>query len=164
MRIPTYWLILWTITMMACADTPPQEASELPAVPDTISRNSDRDPTPELTRNYWKLIRMYDQVPTAPLQGITVVNIRFDQDGTIFGFSGCNSVGGTYAFTENTIHFTPETTTAVSCQHETEEALFLQMLRNAAYYNLSIDSLILFDRSRGRIGAFKSVSSLLLFH
>ena len=164
MRIPIYWLIILLTTSLGCGEPPAENTGEQQSVTDTVSLGDSVVNEPQLTHVHWKLTTMYDQTPMPPLQGTTVTNLRFDADGTIFGFGGCNTVAGTYSVTENTIKFSPETTTPVSCDRASDEALFLRMLHNATHYTLTTDSLIIFDQSHIRIGSFKSVPSLLMFH
>ncbi len=80
--------------------------------------------------------------------------LRFGTDGTVTGFTGCNSLNGTATVTGNKIEFRAVATTKKACEPEVNriEKAVLDTLRGAATYRIDGQSLALTNGADPAIG------------
>lgn len=84
-----------------------------------------------------------------PIKGAETF-VRFQNDGKLIGFAGCNSFFGSYVATDNTIEPGPIGSTRMACPDDVmaAEQKFLAALQSATSYRIVADELILTGEGR----------------
>jgi len=115
-------------------------------------------PEASLTNTYWKLIEINGQ-PAALGAGNRELHMVLTIEGDrVQGFSGCNKFTGNYQREDSQLHFEPLASTRMACSTGMEqEKRFLDALGNTVRYELSGESLSLYDRHDQLILRFESV-------
>lgn len=88
-----------------------------------------------------------------PSEG-SVITLAFDDDGRVAGSSGCNSYGGSYTLTSETIQFSQLFSTKRACPDTVlmeQEARYLMILGSASRYSLADDQLTIVTNGGGRL-------------
>lgn len=98
-----------------------------------------------------------------PLIAGTTITLKFGSDGRARGSGGCNSFGGNYSVSGNTISFSPVISTRRACinaEMNQQEQRFLSALQSAETFRLSGNSLVIFhDDGRNRLLFISTLTS-----
>ena len=93
-----------------------------------------------------------------PLPGTTIF-LEFNEDGSANGSDGCNNMGRGYSIDGNEIKFSAAgPTTLMACPGPImdQSAMFQEALTNAATFNVSEDTLTLFDADGDVVATFQA--------
>lgn len=93
----------------------------------------------------WKLVSY------GPLDSMTTAvpeaeaKLTFNDDGTVTGSGGCNSMGGAYAVNEEMVTFSDVTSTLMACDEPrmAQEGAVAQVLRGSAQFEIKDQTLTL---------------------
>ncbi len=137
-------------------------AGEGEATLEESEMSSESDTTPvvvPLAGTSWLLSTLDGQ---APLAG-TTITLEFADEENAAGTSGCNGFGASYEADGFHISFGPTVGTLRACEEPVmaQEQAFLQVLADAAFYEVSASSLRLFDAQRTLLAEFVPASSEL---
>lgn len=102
----------------------------------------------------WKVTEIKDGIMLIPKQA-GAFEITFEPDGHFSAKTDCNSVGGTYIATpEKNISFGDMVSTKMFCE-DSEERLFITMLKSLTTYRFTTKGELMFDTSEGGTALFK---------
>lgn len=94
-------------------------------------------PAALVTPKVWRLTELMGKPVTAP-KGNRVPELTFQRDGRVTGYSGCNSLTGTFSVTGTTqLRFGPIAATRKACLESTVEAEFLKMLGSVDNFTIA---------------------------
>lgn len=98
---------------------------------------ADEGPRPSLAGTEWVLTSLNGLPPIAG----TRVTLRFEPDGQVGGGAGCNSYGGSYALTADTLAFSDMAWTDMACLDPAgvmdQEIAYMQALQAVTWYQMS---------------------------
>lgn len=108
----------------------------------------------DLDGTHWTVTQINGQPPVA---GDAVVDLSFEADDRIGGRATCNSYGGTYTISGQTLSFSDVFSTKMACADEAlnaQESAYLQALSSVASYDLVGDTLTLKDAGGAAVLVF----------
>ncbi|MBV2130528.1 META domain-containing protein [Arsukibacterium indicum] len=114
------------------ASEPAQQQSPTPAHADSVN-----------IAGKWQLTELQQQ----PVDPDNKVFLQFDPAGRVTGYTGCNSLTGTYQLQGSRLSFGPLATTRKACLDETVEPQLLDVLNNVDNISIAADQLSL-NRAR----------------
>jgi heat shock protein HslJ len=131
-----------TILLGACASTnqgqPPAQGSALPGTE-------------------WVLVSLHGEAPIAG----KAITLRFEE-GSVEGSGGCNTYGGSYATSEESLRLSDLYWTEMACMEPegimAQEQAYLSALNSAAGYRIENDRLELTDEAGAQVLAFDAAS------
>lgn len=107
---------------------------------------------PSLTSNVWKAVGVNNgKGGVSSLRKGTEITIEFNDEGNVFGHSGCNSFSGGYELKGNAVQFSPMAGTRKMCAEPEgvmeQETAFLQALEKSSVWKIKEGSLELRDET-----------------
>jgi heat shock protein HslJ len=140
------------------AEEPEQEAIAAPEEVAPEETTAEAAAEGSLTGVIWNLTSLNGQ----PLLPTTSITAEFSEDGTVGGSSGCNNYNAVYETDGSsiTINSSPAAMTLMACPEPImeQERAYLEALSAAATYEVSADSLSLFDADGNLVAVFEVVS------
>ena len=115
------------------------------------------DPEARLENTYWKLM-LLDDTPVATPEGAREIQFVLNSEThRVSGFSGCNSMMGTYAVEKQKLVFSNMGGTRMACTDTMELELRVhQMFSNVANWKIAGETLTLIDARGKAIATFES--------
>lgn len=117
------------------------------------------NPLAELTNTYWKLLSIDGEPIVMAAQQTKEAFLQMVEDnGAIKGFGGCNYFSGRYNVEGHSLSFSPLASTRKACIYGMEdEAKFLQILDQTAYYSIHKEDLTLLNERKKPIARLQAV-------
>ena len=101
-----------------------------------------------LANTEWELVELMGKPVEQKVPSPKTLGLKFNNDGRVSGFVGCNSVGGTYELMEGSrIKFSQLISTMMACEDMELENEYKKILETVDNYNLSDTALVL-NRAR----------------
>ncbi len=103
-------------------------------------------PTGSLEGTRWRLQSMGAQGAEKTVEGNATLLLQFDPGGKVSGNGGCNTFGGGYKVSGQSLTFSDLVSTLRACTDETvsnQESRYLKALQQARRYTLAGDSLVI---------------------
>jgi len=134
------------------------EVIAAPAEEAADDTNTVGSPDDSLTGTIWNLTSLNGQ----PLVPATRITAEFNEDGSISGSSGCNNYNAVYEVDGGsiTINSSPAAMTLMACPEPimAQEAAYLETLSAAATFEISAETLTLFNAGGNPVAVFEAVS------
>lgn len=109
-----------------------------------------------LANTEWELVELMGKPVEQKVPSPKTLGLKFNNDGRVSGFVGCNSVGGTYEVKEgNRIKFSQLISTMMACDDMELENQYKRILETVDNYNLSDTSLVLNRAKMAPMARFK---------
>lgn len=91
----------------------------------------------------WKLVSYGPPDSMTAAVPDSEATLTFDDDGTVGGSGGCNSLSGTYEVSDQTVTFSEMTSTLMACDEPrmTQEAAVTQVLSGSAQFEIKDQTL-----------------------
>jgi heat shock protein HslJ len=138
-------MILGVLLLAGCTHDRPETAGQTPAS------------TAQLLNNYWKLTRLGDQVITTPQETREVHFVLHSENQRVTGFSGCNSLMGSYVLDGNELKFDQVGGTLMACTGDMAlEREFLAMFGDVSRWQIEGETLELQDAGGKPLAVFES--------
>lgn len=99
---------------------------------------------PQLTGTQWRLVALNGQPPVPA----TSVTLNFNADNQVGGNGSCNSFGGTYTTSGNSLKIAELASTMMACADQAineQESAYFQALQSVATYEIANNQLTLKD-------------------
>jgi putative lipoprotein len=152
------------ILMAGCTTTPaPVPTTTTTPVPSTVVTVAATAPLtdPALTGN-WNLDGGMVGGGTMPVIPNVQITLKFNNDGTLSGFGGCNNYNGGYILTGQTTEFGktitigPLASTKIYCADTSDlESKYLANLQNTKTYSITNNKMILRSSDLNQLSYFK---------
>ena len=114
-------------------------------------------PTARLENTHWKLVLLDDKSISTPEGGREIQFVLNSETHRVTGFSGCNSLIGTYAVENTKIVFSNMGGTRMACADTMELELRVhQMFSSVANWKIAGETLTLIDAHGKAIATFES--------
>lgn len=154
MRHTINLFLILSLTIFGCSSTD-KLASD-------VIENSSQETTSSatITETYWKLIELEGQaLKMSENQEREIYFILKNEDTGIIGFSGCNTINGSYKLEEgNRIRFVQMATTMMACPDmEVDESTVLKVFNLTDNYTINGDTLSLNMARRAPLAIFEAV-------
>jgi heat shock protein HslJ len=139
--------ILCLLTLGACSHDPSPATSA-----------TDTKSTAELLNTYWKLARLGEQVITTPEGAREIHMVLHSENQRVAGFSGCNSMMGSYVLEGASLRFAQMAGTMMACAGTgmNLERDFLSVFSQAARWEIRGETLTLRDANGQMLAVFES--------
>lgn len=109
------------------------------------------------TSRKW-MLKEYKGTAFSTAQENRVPYLQFEHDGKLFGFTGCNQIGGKYLMNDRQIALRPATMTNRACFNQViNERDFLTTLKNVAYIKHADHDLSLLSTDKKPLAVFKEI-------
>ena len=120
----------------------------------TACRGSTSPAAPQGIAGEWTLTELGGQ-PAPNGYDNRPASLRFENDGAVSGFTGCNRVTGTYRITGESLRFGGTATTRMACPDGMElDRRVTWVVENTMRFSIAGTDLTLFDASGGPIAKF----------
>jgi heat shock protein HslJ len=105
----------------------------------------------------WKLTAFGPVESPTPAVADAEAALTFNDDGTVTGSSGCNSLSGEYTVQDNQITFSALTSTLMACDdaRNAQESAVMQVLTSTAQFEIETQTLTI--TNNGMVLVFTSV-------
>jgi putative lipoprotein len=108
-----------------------------------------------LVEQQWELIEIYGQ-PIHNPANLPMPWLKFEANGRLLGFTGCNQTQGKYKITDEQVQLRPGVITNKFCIKATiNEKDFLDALKKTANIEISNNHLLLIGNDKSQLGAFQ---------
>jgi heat shock protein HslJ len=115
----------------------------------------------ELANTEWELVELMGKPVEQKMPSPKPLGLKFNNDGRVSGFVGCNSVGGTYeVIAGSRIKFSQLLSTMMACDDLDIENEYKKVLETADNYNLSDTALVLNRARMAPMARFKKLIRL----
>lgn len=113
------------------------------------------DKIPGLVDQQWELIEIYGQTIDNP-DNLPLPWLKFEANGRLLGFTGCNQTQGKYKITDGQVQLRPGAITNKFCYKATiNEKDFLDALKKTANIEISNNHLLLIGTDKSHFGTFQ---------
>lgn len=139
------WLIVGILLSAGCASDHPAPSEQAPRS------------TAQLLNTYWKLTQLGELVITTPQGARELHFVLHSENQRVAGFSGCNSMMGSYVLKGNELKFEQMGGTLMACTANMEvERQFLGMFSDVARWEIAGETLTLLDAAGKPLAVFES--------
>jgi heat shock protein HslJ len=140
-------IVVPVLALAACSHDPS------PVTPPTDTRS-----TAELLNTYWKLTQLGEQVITTPEGAREIHMVMHSENQRVAGFSGCNSMMGSYVLEGDMLRFAQMAGTMMACVGSGMELekQFLSIFPQVARWQIRGEMLQLSDADGKPVASFES--------
>ena len=138
------WLIVGLLSA-GCAYDAPERQAQAPSS------------TAQLLNTYWKLTQLGERVIATPQGARELHFVLHSENQRVAGFSGCNSMMGSYVLKGNALKFDQMGGTLMACTANMEvERQFLGMFSDVARWEIEGETLRLLNAAGKPLAVFES--------